>query len=213
MKPIPDAEVIDLSIVICTRNRAACLAATLATVGRVQSRYAWEVLVIDNASSDDTEEIVRTGDCGGRLSCHRVEQIGLGAARDAGWRHARGRIVAFTDDDCYLDSNLVDVLVTSFDENPDVGCIGGRILLFDPEDARVTIDERDEPEELPIYSFVDAGVVHGANLAFRRATLCAVGGFDTMLGAGTSFPCEDIAAAAAVLWSGERGLAPPPPPG
>lgn len=205
MKPISDAGAIDLSIIICTRNRAACLAATLATASLVRSQHAWEILVIDNASSDNTAEIVRAADdCGGRLSTYRVEQIGLGAARDAGWRRARGRIVAFTDDDCYLDPEFVDVLVKSFDENPDVGCIGGRILLFDPKDAHVTIDERDEPEELPTYSFVDAGVVHGANLAFRRLTLSAVGGFDPMLGAGTPFPCEDIAVAAAVLWSGER---------
>jgi GT2 family glycosyltransferase len=48
-------------------------------------------------------------------------------------------------------------------------------------------------------------------MAFRRAMLDQIGGFDERLGAGTSFPSEDIDAAAAVLWAGVPGAYAPRP--
>ena len=107
--------------------------------------------------------------------------------------------------------DYVDAVLAAFDGRPDVGVLGGRILLFDPEDARVTIDERDHPEEIAPRSFVPAGAVKGANLSFRREALQAIGGFDPELGAGTPFPCEDIDAVANVLWAGFRGRYDPRP--
>jgi glycosyltransferase involved in cell wall biosynthesis len=195
----------DLSLIICTRNRARQLARMLESVAALSSRYRWEVLVVDNGSTDETAEVIKAADdCGGRLRYVLVERVGLGAARDAAWREARGRLIAFTDDDCYLDPRFVDAVCEVFEEHPEVGCVGGRIMLFDPEDARVTIDEREEPAELAPYRFVDAGVLQGANLSFRRAVLEKIGGVDPELGAGTPFPCEDIDAVAATLWAGYR---------
>ena len=107
--------------------------------------------------------------------------------------------------------DYVDAVLAAFDGRPDVGVLGGRILLFDPDDARVTIDERDHPAEIAPRSFVEAGAVKGANLSFRREALQAIGGFDPELGAGTPFPCEDIDAVASVLWAGYRGRYDPRP--
>jgi GT2 family glycosyltransferase len=101
--------------------------------------------------------------------------------------------------------------VKVFTEYPDVGCVGGRILLYDPEDAPITIDTRDNPVEIPPRRFVRAGVMHGANLSFRRSTLETIGGFDPHFGAGTEFPCEDIDAIAATLWSGSPARFDPRP--
>lgn len=201
-----------VSIVICTRNRAASLPGTLQALAAIRSRHAWEVVIADNASSDATREIILAADdCGGRLHYHHVGRIGLGAARDDSWRVTRGAIVAFTDDDCYPEPDYVDALVEAFERNPDAGCIGGRIMLFNPSHARVTIDERDQPMRHTSRRFVDAGILHGANLAFRRETLEAIGGFDPMLGAGTPFPCEDIDVVAAALWAGAAACFEPGP--
>ena len=106
-------------------------------------------------------------------------------------------MIALTDDDCYVAEDYVDAVLAAFDGRPDVGVLGGRILLFDPDDARVTIDERDHPVEMAPHSFVVAGAIKGANLSFRREALQKIGGFDPGLGAGTPFPCEDIDAVAA----------------
>jgi hypothetical protein len=107
--------------------------------------------------------------------------------------------------------DYVDAVIAAFEGRPDVGVVGGRILLFDPADARVTICERDYPLEIAPYSFVVAGDMKGANLAFRREALEAAGGFDPELGAGTRFPCEDTVAIAAVLWAGFKGRYDPRP--
>lgn len=198
MNPTPT-----VSIIICTRNRAKTLLGTLHSLTMLKTEHSWEALVVDNASVDDTIQVINSADdCGGRLHCMRVDQIGLGAARDAAWRRARGQIVSFTDDDCYLQADYVDAIVEVFRAYPEIGCVGGRIMLFDPLDARVTIDERDRSHQIPPFQFIDAGEVQGANLSFRRAVLDQIGGFDLQLGAGTRFPCEDIDAAAAVVWLG-----------
>jgi GT2 family glycosyltransferase len=131
-----------------------------------------------------------------------ASQIGLGAARDLAWREAKGEIVAFTDDDCYLAPDYIDALVETFAAHPEIGCLGGRILLFDPDDIAFTIDLRDRPEDTPPYRFLSAGSFHGANLAIRKSVLQRIGGLDPNLGAGTPFPCEDIDAVAASLWAG-----------
>jgi GT2 family glycosyltransferase len=192
-----------VAIVLCTRNRAERLGAALDALTKIESRHPWEVLVVDNASVDHTEEVIAGGNrCDGRLRTVRVERVGLGAARDAAWRETRAPIVAFTDDDCYVQPDFVDSLVEAFRDYPEAGCIGGRILLHDPEDARVTIDEREHPVAFPPHRFLPAGSLMGANLAFRRKTLERIGGFDRDLGAGTRFPCEDIDAAAAAVWAG-----------
>jgi GT2 family glycosyltransferase len=202
----------DLSIVICTRNRAGQLRGTLDSLMAMKTARRWEAILIDNASTDGTADVIRrASELEPRIRYFREERIGLGAARDRGWREARSALISLTDDDCYVAEDYVDAVVTVFESRPDVGVLGGRILLFDPEDARITIDERDYPVELAPQSFVLAGALKGANLSFRREALQEIGGFDPELGAGTQFPCEDIDAVAAVLWAGFQGRYDPRP--
>lgn len=185
----------------------------LASLSAIRSDKEWEVLLVDNASTDSTQSILNSAaQCSRNLRVMHVPQVGLGAARDAAWRAANGRIVAFTDDDCYLESDFVDELLQAFERHADAGCVGGRILLFDPEDARVTIDEGTEVRRIDAYSIVTGGMLHGANLAFRRCVLEQIGGIDARLGAGTKFASgEDTDAIAATVWSGHLAVFDPRP--
>jgi len=201
-----------VSIVVCTRNRGQQLTGTLDSIRTMESALPWEAVIVDNASTDDTADVIHAAaQKDGRIRYLRVDRIGLGAGRDAAWRAARGAIICFTDDDCYLKPDYVDKIAAAFAEFPEVGCIGGRILLHDPDDAPVTINESMEPISIPARRFVAAGVLHGANLSFRRDALEASGGFDPQLGAGTPFPAEDIDALAAVIWSGRPARYDPRP--
>lgn len=192
-----------LSIVICTRNRAKSLGAVINSLTKIESDYQWEAIFVDNLSTDNTGQVLQdNGNYGGRFRYLRVERIGLGAARDAGWRQAHGRLISFTDDDCYLAPDYVNKVVEAFSAHPAVGCVGGRILLYDPQDARMTVDERMVAFEIPPFHFVKAGELQGANLSFRLEALEEVNGFDPDLGAGTKFPCEDVDILAATLWAG-----------
>jgi GT2 family glycosyltransferase len=202
----------DLTIVICTRNRAGQLRGTLDSLMAMKTKRSWEAILVDNASIDGTEEVIRrASEAEPRIRYSREERIGLNAARDSGWRAARSAIISWTDDDCYLAEDYVDAVLAAFDGRPDVGAVGGRILLFDPEDARVTIDERAHPVEIAPRSFVKAGAFKGANLSFRREALEKIGGFDPEFGVGSMFPGGDIDAVAAVLWAGFKARYDPRP--
>ena len=162
----------DLSIVICTRNRAGQLQGTLDSLLAMKTAHAWEAVLVDNASTDGTADVIRRySETEPRIRYFREDRIGLGAARDRGWREAQAAVISLTDDDCYVAEDYVDAVLAAFDGRPDVGVLGGRILLFDPADARVTIDERDYPVEMAPHAFVEAGAIKGANLSFRREAL------------------------------------------
>src|SRR5260370_28002296 len=70
----------------------------------------------------------------------------------------------------------------SFNEDRAVGFVGGRILLHDPTDRRITIQESLEPLSFPAGSFIRPGVIQGANVAYRRAALSQVRWFDSRFG-------------------------------
>lgn len=194
---------VDVSIIICTRDRAGALSGTLASLKSIRSRHTWEVILLDNGSVDNTAAVIRAAARDdGHLRYAYEGQPGLGAARDAAWRIALGSICSFSDDDCYLDGGFVDGVIAAYREHHDAGCIGGRIMLFDPLDAPITIDERHTCERLEPHGYFPCGRLQGANMSFPRHVLEKIGGFDRDLGAGTLFPCEDADVIARSLWAG-----------
>src|SRR5262249_41238345 len=87
-----------------------------------------------------------------------------------------------------------------------LGYITGRIILHDPADHPITINESNVPRMFPGRSFIVAGLVQGANMAFRRTVLREIGGFDPLFWPGAAFNAEDVDAAArasAMGWSGQ----------
>ncbi|WP_456770647.1 glycosyltransferase family 2 protein [Bradyrhizobium sp. USDA 4448] len=203
---------IEVSIVVCTRNRGGRLSGALDALRALRTAHKYEIILVDNASTDDTAAAL-----GGNLASDPharyalCKQIGLGAARNFGWQVSRGKIIAFTDDDCYPAPDYVDALIAAFSDHLDAGVIGGRILLHNSKHARVTIDEGETTRKYQKYSYVRPGALQGANIAFRREALAAINGMDPNLGAGTPFPCEDIDAIVAVLWAGFDGYFDPRP--
>jgi len=100
----------------------------------------------------------------------------MSRARNAGLEAARGEIVCFTDDDCYVQPDFLDAMSAVFAESS-WGSWGGRVLLFDPADAPIKIC-RARHGATSAAELHRGGTIHGANFAFRRALLERVGGFD-----------------------------------
>jgi GT2 family glycosyltransferase len=204
-----------ISVVVCTRNRFSKLERCVDALLSVTTARDWELVIFDNGSTDGTSEYLATID---QKQFNRVQvtttcepKRGLAVARNTGWRTANAGIVAFTDDDCYVSKHYVDSVIEVFEEDPNIGFLAGRILLFDTLDCRITIEESQHRRDFRPWTFIAPGAVQGSNLAFRRTILERIGGFDERLGAGTPFPCEDIDAAAAALWSGVIGVYDPRP--
>lgn len=176
----------DLSLVVCTRNRATLLSEALPHFSRLQSPASWELVMVDNGSTDATAEILAAlaQSAPMRLTLVNEPKRGLSAARNAGWRRAQGRIVVFTDDDCYPATDFLDQVGHCFSESA-LGFLGGRVLLFDPNDYPITIQTLEQRVEIAPRAYVGPSLIHGANCSFLREALARLGGFDERLGAGT----------------------------
>ncbi|MGH9173688.1 MAG: glycosyltransferase family 2 protein [Vicinamibacterales bacterium] len=207
--PLP----VDLSLVVCTRNRGKFLPATLRAYLAIEGSANWELVVVDNGSTDDTADQLRAfqQEFTRPLTIVGETTPGLGRARNRGWQVSRAPIVAFSDDDCYLADDYFSALLSCFTERQSIAFVGGRILLHDQRDHPITIQTRETPRELRPGDAVPAGLIQGANFAFRRSTLEAIHGFDERLGVGTPFPAEDIDAIARATAAGFTGVYDPRP--
>lgn len=175
------------SVIICTRNRASQLPVALAGLAAqsVDPALHWEIVVVDNGSSDGTEHVLRDWVTRLPAALRWVNEPvpGLSAARNRGWREARGEIAVFLDDDCLPELGWLQALVDSYDA-AEIASVTGRLVpSIDPVER-----ERIDPAWQSIYTF-DYGDVRrdvrrlsGANMSFRRSALEAIGGFDEDLG-------------------------------
>lgn len=177
-----------ISVVVCTRNRADYLDKMLSSLQRLQvpNDLEWEVIFVNNGSSDNTRVILENSR---KYFCVPVtiideERPGLSYARNIGWKNAKGKIIAFTDDDCYPENNWLMQIYQAM-ADAEIGYVGGRVLLFDMTDAPVTIQTSELKKSLPRGSHIESGNIIGANMAFRKMLLEEVQGFDCRLGAGT----------------------------
>lgn len=175
-----------VSVIVCTRNRCAALAELLESLGRlsVPSDISWEVVVVDNGSTDGTALLLDSAVR--RLPLRRVfeQRKGLSRARNAGLRAATGEIVAFTDDDCIPSPEWLARIAEEFGRDAGLAGIGGRVELHDARDFPITIRTSRVREALTDAHQLPALMV-GCNMAFRRWAMDAVGEFDITLGAGT----------------------------
>jgi GT2 family glycosyltransferase len=200
-----------LSIVICTRNRASQLSQSLQSFTTVQYPAHWELVIVDNGSKDETQDVIRNYRESLPLRSVIEPQAGASRARNRGWKMSQGDIVAFTDDDCYPADDFLYSVIRCFEENPRLGFTGGRILLHDPDDYPITIQERAYREDLYPGDFLPPGLIHGANWVCRRTALESVDGFDERLGPGALFVCEDVDIMARMLDQGWHGAYDPRP--
>jgi GT2 family glycosyltransferase len=179
----------ELSFIVCTRNRVRQLPRTLDSIASAladKPDLAAELVVVDNGSTDGTAEFLHGFAAAQRFPVHSVREArpGLALARNAGIAASRGRLVAFTDDDCALGPGYLDDLLRHAAADPAPVLRGGRVSLGDPADLRFTFKESPTVQRMTRETH-PATVVLGCNMVIPRAILDAVGPFDPRLGAGT----------------------------
>jgi glycosyltransferase involved in cell wall biosynthesis len=110
----------DVSVLIPSYNRAELLRAAIASVLK-QSFHDFELIVVDDGSTDHTQEVVESFN-GERLSYVRVEHCGnLSALRNAGIRCANGSLIAFLDSDDLWRQDKLAVQLQLLEANPEAG--------------------------------------------------------------------------------------------
>ena len=177
-----------VSIILCTRNRAAKLRRTLQSIQALeQPRDAdYELIVVDNGSTDETADVCASlePELGGRLRRIFVEEPGKSRAANAGFEVARGEIIAFLDDDVLPQRDWLAVVCREFSAAPTLGAISGRVELFNPADLPTSI--RRQTERIEFQSVDDAfNLFTGCNVAVRRGLIERLGLFDPALGPGS----------------------------
>jgi len=189
---------IGVTLVICTYDRRDSLSQTLDTVATQRCGLPWEVLVVDNGSSDGTLGMVaeRAPRFPAPLRAEREAQRGRSFALNRAIRVARGNILVFTDDDVNLRPGFL-AAHTAIYADPAVAGGGGRILPILPENTPNWLIEMlgerngglagrydfgDTPHEIDRASSMP--LPFGANLSVRTSVVRELGGFRTDLGWG-----------------------------
>ena len=175
---------------------------TAATVGDAvrsvlaQSRPDFELVVIDDGSSDDTASVVDRLAADRRVRLLRQENQGAAAARNAGLAEARGRYVSFIDsDDLWLPTYL-EAMAAAFEEAPHAGFAYTDAWTIDPESGRIgraTAMEWQRPPLAPpansdelLLELLDRNFVYTA-VTVPRAVFERVGPFDPSLQAAIDY--------------------------
>lgn len=161
------------SVVVPTRDRPALLTQCLASLSK--TRGIGEVIIVDDGSSQDAANIVAAAAARHGYTLLRDHSSrGPAAARNRGWSHASGDLIAFTDDDCVVDEGWLEALSAALEAAPSqVAGVGGKVLPATPGlvSDYMTLHRILEPPRSLSYLVT-------ANACFRRSALRAVGGFD-----------------------------------
>lgn len=163
-----------VSVVVCSYNGARTLRGALQSL--MELDYPdFEVILVDDGSTDSTAEIASDFP---QVLYHYQENCGLSVARNVGAELAVGDIVAYTDSDCEVDPDWLRYLVQAM-EDQKVEAIGGPNIT--PQGSSWTAYCVAASPGNPSHVMLNdcrAEHVPGCNMAFRRATLLGIGGFD-----------------------------------
>ena len=198
------------SVVICSYNRREHVVAAVESVlGQTLSSDLYEVVVVDNCSTDGTEEAIGAlVDQHPNLRHNYEARLGLGTARNTGWHAAHGTYVAFLDDDARAENTWLAMARALIEQNPDnLRCVGGPIHPFytspkpdwwlDSYEIRTRGDVQRHLRQGESFS--------GSNMIWLKETLHLYGGFDESAGMkGTQLGMGEETALFRRVWEGEK---------
>ena len=178
-----------ISVVVSTCNQSKDLPRLFEALDRqsASGHIPWELIIVDNRSSDDTSQVIRdlAGRAGFPVACIFEGRQGKSYGLNAGIEAARGAIIALTDDDGVPAPDWLERLQAHFETHADVVCVGGRVELYDPADAPITILPSREPRVVDVSNFSAFDIpVIGCNMAIRARPLREVGPYDVSIGPG-----------------------------
>ncbi len=183
----------DVAIVVPTRNRAERLRALLESLNAQAGPNA-EVIVVDDASEDDTQAVVTAA---GARAIRLPQPMGPAVARNRGWREARADLVVFTDDDLVAQPGWLEALAAAHARDPDA-IVQGRTVPDPRETHRLSAFSRSQEASGPGPWF------QTCNIAYPRPLLERLGGFDESFsdapGEDTDLGCRAVELGARVIY-------------
>ena len=176
-----------ISVVICTYNRVDIFVDALKTIcNQTLDASFYEVIVVDNNSSDNTADVAK--DFCERFSTVRYyveSKQGLSHARNRGWQEAKGEYVAYIDDDCKIPEQFLAAAKSIIERISPVAFGGPGLAFYNSPKPRWYKDSYGSQtpfKEARILKGLEITKIYGMNMFFRRSALQASGGFDPKLG-------------------------------
>ncbi|MBW4056651.1 MAG: glycosyltransferase family 2 protein [Proteobacteria bacterium] len=171
----------DISVIVCTYNRYQNLLMLLESFEKLKTNpdIEWELIVVDNNSSDITRAVVESAAAKNVMKINYVFEgrQGKSYALNSGIIAAKGEIIAFTDDDCIVNSDWIENILLEFKSDENLCGIGGRVELYDKRDKPVTIMTSKEKFVFESSDRVFSSI-HGCNMSFVRKVFGKTGFFD-----------------------------------
>lgn len=172
----------NVTVAICTWNRAALLDRTLAKLRELTlpDGTTWELLVVNNNCTDDTDAVAAKHADSLPLRLLRETKQGLSNARNCAIEHTRGDLLVWTDDDVLVDPHWLAEYLKAAAAFPDAGFFGGTVdpwfAVEPPAWVKRNLDQLQGtfairqlgPEVRPL---ADNELPFGANMAFRTALI------------------------------------------
>jgi glycosyltransferase involved in cell wall biosynthesis len=176
-----------VSVVICTYNRAPLVLNCLKSLdNQTADKNCFEVIIVDNNSSDNTNKVVENF-IRKRVNFRivREKKQGLSFARNRGWREARGKYIAYIDDDAIAKSDWVQQIMAFIKKNSKINAFGGPYGRFSSKPFPSWLPEN--------YFTLNLGSIEktihlrkewisGSNMIFNKSIFIKYGGFNTDLG-------------------------------
>lgn len=174
-----------ISVVVCTYNRSALLSDCLySLVGQNAEKQLFEILIVDNKSTDDTIEVAqRFINKYENIRLIHENKLGLGNARNRGWKQAKGEYVAYTDDDCKLPDDWISTAIKIIN-NVRPSVFGGPVRPFyNSEKPKWYLDQYGSLVlKGPARRLEKNEFLFGGNFFIRKKLIENLGGFSTALG-------------------------------
>lgn len=188
----------ELSIVVSTFNRARDLKSFIDSILAMNDPHGrgWELIVVDNNSTDDTRDVVLAAEAAFPLQIRYLfePRQGKSFGLNTGLTATQGHILAFTDDDAIIPTNWAASIIDFFERNASAACVGGQVVLHNPDDAPTSIRTSATPGMTAWRQFSAENIpIIGCNMAFRASLIREIGAFDVDIGPGSKFGvAEDL---------------------
>jgi len=171
-----------LSVVIPALNSASTISFTLSSIfSNGFSRELFEVLVVDNGSSDKTVEVARRYP----VKIYNCPEKGIGPPRNLGIKMAKGNIICSTDSDCVVEKDWLKNIWSFFEQNPHADGVGGPVHPYPYSQNRIQkltgeifAEDQGYPSKIRKVQFGSmSGMIFGSNSAFRKNVVISAGGY------------------------------------
>ena len=181
----------EIAAIICTHNRDRYLGAAIDSLLN-QDFDDYEIIVVDNASSDRTKEVVQQRLDNPLIKYVYEPELGLSVARNRGAKETTAPILAYLDDDAEASVQWLKVITQAYRENERLAIAGGKVTLILPE-GKTALPEWLSLEAAGALGSYDLGnemtyidnpglTPRGLNYSLRQTFLQEIGGFDPNLG-------------------------------